>query len=307
MSTSELLKRHTKNPIITTKDILFKCNSVFNAAAVKDGNNYKLLLRIELPNGYSCITQANSRNGVKFKIDKKPFISSSNKTKESFRTFESFGVEDPRITFIDGWFYIFYTGYSKYDPLTILARTRDWKRVERVSLASEPFNRNMVLFPEKIGGKYVRFDRPHTERRSDIWFSSSPDLIHWKAHKPVMEPIEGSWQSLKVGACAPPIKTKKGWLLIYHGAKQTVAGQIYRLGCALFNLKNPSKLIGRNPDPILSPIEDYERTGDVPNVVFSCGAIQENDGTLKVYYGASDTGLCLATGKITDLVKSCKK
>ncbi len=123
----------------------------------------------------------------------------------------------------------------------------------------------------------------------------------------ILETRPGYWDADKIGPGAPPIQTKKGWLLIYHGVKNTSAGPIYRLGVALFDLKNPAKLIARSEEPILSPAEEYERIGDVPNVVFTCGAILEKNGEVKIYYGACDTCVCLATAQIDDLLSICQK
>ena len=137
------------------------------------------------------------------------------------------------------------------------------------------------------------------------WISYSDDLVYWGDSRVVFESRPGYWDAAKVGPGAPPFQTEKGWLLIYHGVKNTSAGPIYRLGVALFDLENPAKLIGRSEEPILSPTEDYERIGDVPNVVFTCGAILEKDGEVKIYYGASDTSICLATAHIDNLLSLC--
>jgi predicted GH43/DUF377 family glycosyl hydrolase len=139
------------------------------------------------------------------------------------------------------------------------------------------------------------------------WISYSYDLIHWGNSEVLFETRPGYWDADRIGPGAPPIRTKKGWLLIYHGVKKTSAGPIYRLGVALFDLKDPAKLIGRSREPILSPAEYYERSGDVPNVVFTTGAILEKNGEVKIYYGACDTSICLATAHIDDLLSLCKK
>lgn len=298
----EIVERFVGNPIITNKDIPIPCNAVFNAAATIYKNEYILLVRVEGVEGKSSLWIARSKNGKNFKIDKKPALFRSNK--EPFKTYEKRGLEDPRIIKVDGTYYIIYTAYSHYSPRLAMAKTEDFKKFERIALISEPVNKNAVIFPKKFGGRYVRFDRPMAKGIA-TWISYSYDLIHWGDSTVVFETRPGYWDTDKVGPGAPPIRTKKGWLLIYHGVKTTSAGPIYRLGVALFDLNNPAKIIGRSEEPILSPTEEYERIGDVPNVVFTCGAILEKDGEVKIYYGACDTHICLATAQIDDLLSLC--
>jgi len=298
----EIIERFVGNPIITNKDIPVPCNTVFNAAATVYKNEYILLVRVEGVEGKSTLWIARSKNGKNFEIDKKAALFRSNK--EPFKTYEKRGLEDPRIIKVDGIYYIIYTAYSHYSPRLALAKTEDFKHFERIALISEPVNKNAVIFPKKFGGRYVRFDRPMATGIA-TWVSYSYDLIHWGDSTVIFETRPGYWDADKVGPGAPPIRTKKGWLLIYHGVKNTSAGPIYRLGVALFDLNNPAKIIGRSEEPILSPTEGYERIGDVPNVIFTCGAILEKDGEVKIYYGACDTYICLAITHIDDLLSLC--
>ena len=298
----EMVERFAGNPIITNKDIPAPCNTVFNAAATIYKNEYILLVRVEGVEGKSTLWIARSKNGKNFEIDKKPALFRSNK--EPFKTYEKRGLEDPRIIKVDGTYYIIYTAYSHYSPRLALAKTEDFKNFERIALISEPINKNAVFFPKKFGGRYVRFDRPMATGIA-TWISYSYDLIHWGDSSVIFETRPGYWDADKVGPGAPPIRTKKGWLLIYHGVKNTSSGPIYRLGVALFDINNPAKIIGRSEEPILSPTEQYERIGDVPNVVFTCGAILEKDGEVKIYYGACDTYICLAIAHIDDLLSLC--
>jgi len=299
----DLVKRFEGNPIIDRDDIPFACNTVFNAGAVKYGKEYLLLLRVETLEGKSCFVLARSYDGYNFEIGKNPVMEASNE--EPFATYEKRGVEDPRITPFEDKYYIFYTAYSKYGSRIALAETYNFENFKRLALVSQPGNKDAALFPERINNLFIRFDRPSTGPTGDIWISYSPDSIYWGRSKVAMEIRPGFWDSDKIGAGAPPIKTEKGWLEIYHGVKGTGAGRIYRLGCALFDLDNPSKLIGRSKIPILSPKEYYERTGDVPNVIFTCGVIPEDDGEVKIYYGAADTCICVATCQLQDLLSSC--
>ncbi|HOK55258.1 MAG TPA: glycosidase, partial [Armatimonadota bacterium] len=171
---------------------------------------------------------------------------------------------------------------------------------------SQPENKDGVLFPKKIDGRYARLDRPIGGGVGNIWISYSEDLIYWGDSKVVMTTRPGYWDNDRIAASAPPIETPKGWLEIYHGVKHTSAGPVYRLGAVLLDLEDPSKVVGRAPVPILSPREYYERIGDIGNVVFSCGAVRsEFNGGLKVYYGAGDTCICVGTTTVNALVECC--
>jgi predicted GH43/DUF377 family glycosyl hydrolase len=187
-----------------------------------------------------------------------------------------------------------------------LAKTKDFNKVERVSLITEVDYRNLVIFPEKINGLYARLDRPHSEINPwSIWISYSPDLKYWGESKLIMKPLQYHWDEMKIGPGAPPVKTERGWLSIYHGVFPTMDGCVYRLGAALHDLQDPAKIIGVGDDWILQPEEPYELTGYVHNVVFTCGAVPEEDGTLKIYWGGADTVICAGTAKIDDLIDLC--
>jgi predicted GH43/DUF377 family glycosyl hydrolase len=220
-----------------------------------------------------------------------------------FEKYEKRGIEDPRITFLDGTYYVLYTAYSGYGPRIAIAKTEDFEDFERIALISEPGNKDGVLFPEKINGMYARLDRPIGNDIGSIWISYSEDLVHWGLHKPVVTPRPGYWDSYRLGASAVPIKTDRGWLEIFHGVRMVSSGPIYAAGTVLLDLEDPSKIISRSNEPILSPREDYERIGDVNNVVFACGAIVEEDGTIKVFYGAADTSICMAIGNLDELLE----
>ena len=300
----DIVERFRQNPILTKQDIPLPCNTVFNCAAIKFKGKYIVLLRIEGLEGKSFFMKATSKDGYYFEIDEKPCMVPCNE--EPYKTFEANGIEDPRITLIGDTYYIMYVASSKFHSRLALVKTKDFEDFERVAIISEPGNKDGIIFPEKFDGNYVRLDRPPVGGGNSIWISYSPDLIYWGNAKPVMTTRPGYWDSARIGSGTQPIKTEKGWLEIYHGVRKTPAGDIYRLGCALFDLKDPSKLIGRSLAPILSPSEQYERTGDVPNVVFTCGAVYEKaEGEVKIYYGASDTVICIGVAKIEDLLINC--
>ncbi len=162
-----------------------------------------------------------------------------------------------------------------------------------------------MLFPEKINGLYARLDRPIGRGIGCIWVSYSPDLKHWGKSDFVCAPRPRYWDQYHIGASAPPIRTDRGWLEIYHGVKMTNSGPIYRIGTIMLDLENPARVIGRCLEPLLSPRTDYERIGDVGNVVFACGAIVEDNGEVKVYYGAADTSICVAFGTLDEIIESC--
>lgn len=296
----DLLHRWEGNPILTLEDMPFPCNSVFNGTSVKLGDEYLILIRIEGQRGYSFFALARSEDGFHFEVDEEPAMFPADDG--LFGIYENRGIEDPRATFIDGAYYIFYTAVSEYGYRIALARTEDFRTFDRIALVSEPGNKDGVLFPEKINGRYARLDRPIGLGVGSIWISFSNDLISWGDSKVLLPPRRGYWDSFRVGASVPPIRTETGWLEIFHGTKMTSAGPIYRAGAALLDLDDPTRLIKRCDIPILSPREDYERIGDVGNVVFPCGAIVEPDGLIKVYYGAADTSIAVATAKLSDLV-----
>ncbi|MFW5890227.1 MAG: glycoside hydrolase family 130 protein, partial [Marinilabiliaceae bacterium] len=224
----------------------------------------------------------------------------------NFARYEEYGVEDPRITFLDGEYLITYSAYSRHGVRIGLAKTPDWRSVERFSLITEADYRNVVIFPEKFNGLYARLDRPHSEISPwSVWISYSPDLRFWGESRLIMKPVQYHWDEMKIGPGAPPIKTDKGWLNIYHGVYPTMDGSVYRLGVALHDLEDPGRIIGVGDDWILQPEEPYELTGYVHNVVFTCGAIPEDDGTVKIYWGAADSVMCVGTAQIDDLVDLC--
>ncbi len=299
----DLLHRWKRNPIITLYDIPYRCNTVFNGSPVKVDGDYLLLLRVEGQQGYSFFSLARGRDGFHFYMDKKPWVLPAKDG--PFRIWEENGIEDPRVTFIDDHYYIMYTAVGCYGHRIALARTDDFVSFERVALVSGPGNKDGVLFPEKINGLYARLDRPIGNNIGSIWISYSPDLYNWGHSELVMRPRPRYWDSYRIGASAPPIRTERGWLEVYHGVKMTSGGPVYRIGTVMLDLNNPSKVLGRCLAPVLSPREDYERVGDVGNVVFACGLIVEPDGEAKVYYGAADTSICVASAPIEELIESC--
>ncbi len=299
----DTLHRYEGNPILTLENLPYRCNTVFNGSPVKMGGEYLILIRVEGQQGYSFFSLARSQDGYTFKADDTPAMLPA---KEGpWAVWEEAGIEDPRVTWIDGKYYILYTACGRFGHLIALASTENFRTYERIAPISGPGNKDGVLFPAKINGLYARLDRPFGHGVGSVWISYSPDLINWGRSEVVFTPRARYWDSFRVGASAPPILTDRGWLEIYHGVKMTSAGPIYRIGAIMLDTEDPSVVVGQGPSPLLSPREDYERIGDIANVVFACGAIVEDDGEVKIYYGAADTAICVATGKLDDIVNSC--
>ena len=301
-----MIKRYSGNPILTKKDVPYPVATVHNAGMAKYNDKYIMLFRSHNLNGRSIIGKAVSNDGFNFTVDKEPFLTPS--IDGIFKEYEAYGIEDPRIVFIEDEYLITYSAYSQHGVRIGLAKTKDFKTVERFSLITEADYRNVVIFPEKFNGLYARLDRPHSDISPwAIWISYSPDLRYWGDSELIMKPMQYHWDEMKIGPGATPIKTPRGWLNIYHGVFPTMAGSVYRLGVALHDLENPSKIIAVGDEWILQPEEAYEITGYVPNVVFTCGAIPEPDGSVKIYWGGADTVMCVGTANIEELVDHCLK
>jgi predicted GH43/DUF377 family glycosyl hydrolase len=297
------INKFSKNPILTKDNVPFPVNSIFNAGAVRIDDKYLLLCRTEMPNGRSCLTLAESMNGIDFNVAAQPCLTPKDHTECS--DYVEWGIEDPRITQIGEKYYLTYTGYSKYEPLVILTETSDFKKFKIHGPICEPSNKDCSLFSEKINNYYWKVDRPSAQERRDIWISKSPDLIHWGSHRVLMEPTPGSWEQDKIGSSSNPIKTKKGWLMLYHGVRELAFSAIYKIGVVLLDFEKPWIVKGKTVEPIIVPDYNYERIGDVGNVVFANGWILEPNGEIKIYYSGADLNICLATTTIDYLLSLC--
>ena len=301
----QIVKRYSGNPILTKDDVPYSVETVHNAAVVKYKDKYIMLFRSHKRNGRSIIGIAESEDGFNFNVRPKPFLTPGKNG--IFSTYEEFGVEDPRICKLEDNYYISYSAYSSYGVRIALARTNNFIDIEKLSFITHADYRNLVIFPQKFNGKYVRLDRPHSSISPwSMWISYSPDLIHWGDSELIIKPVQYHWDEMKIGPGATPFKTDEGWLNIYHGVFPTMSGSVYRLGVALHDLDNPAKIIGVADDWILQPEDEWEITGYVSNVVFTCGAVPENDGTVKIYWGGADSVMCVGTAIINDLVELCK-
>ncbi|MHB0999652.1 MAG: glycoside hydrolase family 130 protein [Armatimonadota bacterium] len=298
---NEVFKRSQYNPIITFRDMPYAAQAVFNPGAALVNGETLLLLRVEDLEGRSHLSIARSVDGItNWRIDPEHLISPSH----GAGPYEEYGCEDPRITYLpdmNKWV-IAYTAYSPFGAGVAIAATEDFKSVERFGLVLAPSNKDAALFPRLINGKYWMLHRPVSGTIEHIWMTDSRDLIHW-GHPwcILMERGGPMWDSYKVGAGCVPIETESGWLILYHGVKQFAAGPTYRMGAALLDLNDPKRVIARLPYWVLGPQEHYEVSGAVPNVVFGSGHVQVGD-ELRMYYGAADTCVCMATASISEIL-----
>ena len=307
MRRSELFIRHDANPILTAADWPYEVNAVFNPGAAEVEGETLLLARVEDRAGVSHLAVATSADGVTdWQIDSQRALMPDLDSEA-----ERFGIENPRITRIGDEWLIVYTGYSSSGPLVCLAATRDFRSYERRGVVLSPEDKDAALFPEPIGERFAMIHRPvtRTAGRADIWLSWSPNLLHWATHGVILGTRGGgSWESYKVGLGPPPLRTAEGWLLAYHGIRKTASGSIYRVGLALLDLEHPERLLARTREWVFGPVEPYELLGNVGNVVFPCGWLLDADGdTIRMYYGAADTSICLATASLAALLERLRR
>lgn len=301
----ELFRRHPGNPILTAADWPTPVNAVFNPAAAVVGGETVLLARVETLTGISQLTVARSANGIDgWRVESEPLLTPNGRVES-----EQWGFEDARAVWIPELerFAITCTAYGPAGPAVYLATTKDFVSVERHGIVIAPENKNAALLPERIAGKWILFHRPTTSfgaTQAVIALSRSDNLSTWSPPEVVLQPRAGAWwDSLRIGIGPPLLKTEHGWLLIYHGVKETVSGAIYRVGLALLDLEHPTRVLRRASDWIFGPLEPYERQGDVANALFPCGLIHDSvSDELRLYYGAADTSICLATTQLEDLV-----
>ena len=299
-----LIERHPDNPILTAADWPYRVNTVFNPGAtlLHDGTTL-LLCRVEDMRGHSHLTVARSKDGISnWEIDPEPTLAPDIENYSE----ELWGIEDPRITYVPELeqYAILYTSYSRGGPGVSMALTKDFRSFERLGVVMSPEDKDAALLPRRINGEWALVHRPVGFMGAHMWLSFSNDLKHWGTHKLMLESRRGAWwDANKIGLCNPPIETSRGWLVVYHGVRHTCAGCIYRLGLALFDLESPEVCLVRGDEWIFGAETDYELIGDVGNVVFPCGHTVESDGDgLRLYYGAADSCIAMATTKISALL-----
>lgn len=305
----EYFKRYKGNPILTPENWPYKVGSVFNPGAIKFNNEVLLLVRVEDKQGYSHLTIARSKDGkTNWQINSEPTLTAEPEFGEAI-----FGLEDPRTVWLENRQEYIITCVSFFDkvagepPGISLIATKDFLNFQRLGRKLMPLNKDASLFPKTFKGCYALINRPIVEGRADIWVSFSKDLDFFGKHRVLIPTRHRAWDSSRVGIGPPPIETSDGWLIIYHGARDTASGTIYRMGLALLDLET-LEVIGRSRDWVFGPKESYERVGDTDDVVFPCGAvIDEKTNELLVYYGAADSVVALATANLNDILAYLKK
>lgn len=322
-SSSHVIRRYNGGePVLSAKDIPYDADCIFNAGVTKYRGRYVMVFRDDY--GYRedqtfahcVIGLAFSDDGKKWSVEEKPFL-----TVEDLHDPEVKRVYDPRLTVIEDRCYLCFAIDTKHGTCGGIAVTDDFKSIEILSV-TVPDNRNMVLFPEKINGRYARLERPFPvysrggKDRFDIWISFSKDLVYWGESKLLLAVEDVPFSNDKIGPGAPPVKTKEGWLTLFHAVElDSTRGKNgwedrwqkrYFAGVMLLDLEHPEKITGMCKRPLIAPetvceAEDGFRT----NVIFPGGMILEDDGTVKIYYGASDTVECLAEADVEELAALC--
>ncbi len=300
--------RSSRNPIIA-RDQISRANSIFNSAVVPFGDGFAGVFRVDDTERVMNLHAGRSGDGMEWEIDEQPlaFLAADERVPEIQEQF--LFAYDPRVTWLEDRYYV--TWCSGYHGPTIgVAYTHDFETFHQLENAFLPFNRNGVLFPRRIGESYAMLSRPSDNGHTpfgEIYYSESPDLVHWGRHRHVMAPVPLTWQSTKIGAGPTPIETDEGWLVLYHGVLTSCNGFVYSMGAALLDLEEPWNVLARSRDYLLSPQVLYEQVGDVPNVVFPCAALVDHGSDrLSIYYGAADTVVCLAHGYVSEILEFVK-
>jgi beta-1,4-mannooligosaccharide/beta-1,4-mannosyl-N-acetylglucosamine phosphorylase len=296
--------RYSGNPIIP-RNLIPSSNSIFNSAVVPFQGTFAGVFRCDNRARVMNLHRGFSKDGIHWHLDNDPIdwqCDDPEIGKFQYRY-------DPRVVWLEDRYYVTWcNGY--HGPTIGIGYTYDFKKFQFLENALLPFNRNGVLFPRKIAGKYVMLNRPSDNGHTpfgDIYLSQSLDLIHWGEHRFVMGVKSGSWQSTKVGAGPIPIETPEGWLMIYHGVLTSCNGFVYSFGAALLDLEKPWKVMYRGGPYLLSPQTLYECVGDVPNVAFPGAALYDPPtGRIAIYYGGADTVTALAFTKLNDVLNFVK-
>lgn len=307
IGSSDVVWRHAANPIIPRRPVP-GVQGIYNSAAVQFEDRFAAVFRLEQQTRFPRLHVGWSDNGLDWEIERDPVEFANDQADPADYAY------DPRVVRIEGSYYVSWCG-GRNGPTIALARTTDFQRFERLENAFLPFNRNGVLFPRRIGGRYVMLSRPSDDGHTpfgDIYLSESPDLVYWGRHRLVMrkggERVGQWWQRTKIGAGPVPIETPEGWLLIYHGVMDTCNGFVYSMGAALLDLEEPARVRYRTDRHLLTPEAEYEVSGHVPNVVFPCAALHDAEADrLAIYYGAADTCTCVCYAHLGELVEFVKR
>ncbi|MBD3287842.1 glycosidase [candidate division KSB1 bacterium] len=314
-----IIERYEGNPILSAEDIPYHSTLVFNAGVTKFNGKYVMMFRNDYGNEDRLQLEgtnlglAFSDNGIDWRVQPNPCL--------DLHDDDIICVNDPRLTVIDGKVFVTVAAITLHGVRGAILVTDDFDQFETLSI-SVPDNRNMVLFPQKFNDKYLRLERPFSwykggDERFDIWISDSPDLNYWGNSRLFLSTAEVPYANNRIGAGPPPVKTSKGWLLIFHAVYRYIDrvfngwegnwNKQYMAGVMLLDLHDPSKILGYSKEPLLVPEKkyDYEVNGFRGNVVFPGGLILEDSGEVKIYYGAADTVEALAITHIDDLINFC--
>ncbi len=310
MSVPPVFDRHPANPLLLPKDSPIPCKSICNPAAATIGGETLLLTRIIDNNDVSHLWVARSPNGVDgWRFDPRPLLAPSERADASGANewYDTLGCEDPRVTYLPerAGYLIVYVGYSPFGAGVCLAATADFRQAERMGIVIPPYDKDAVAFPRHIGGRYLMLHRPTINGLENIWLMESDDLLHWGRPICVLQKGNDGWDGGKIGSGTPPIETPEGWLLIFHGAENTAQGWVYQVGLALLDLEDPTKVLARTKMPVFSPETSYEQGGVKPGIVFPTGLLRQGDD-LRMYYGAADVGIALASTTVGRLLEAVK-
>ncbi|MCX6099939.1 MAG: glycoside hydrolase family 130 protein [Candidatus Bipolaricaulota bacterium] len=303
---SDAVWRSSRNPVIPG-DAIPTSNSIFNSAVVAYEGEFRGVFRCDDKRRMMQLHAGRSRDGIHWTIEPERIRFEAAEGCEPLEW--GYGY-DPRVCWIEDRYYVTWCNSYAGWPTIGIATTLDFETFYQMENAFLPFNRNGVLFPRKIGGKFVMLSRPSDRGHTpfgEIYCSESPDMTHWGKHRLVMRPTQG-WQSTKIGAGPTPIETTAGWLVFYHGVLASCNGFVYSMGAALLDIDEPSRVLYRTEPYLLHPRELYERVGDVPNVAFPCAALVDAPtGRIAIYYGAADTVTCLAFCRAEEVVEFVRK
>ena len=297
--------RYSENPIIKRNPVKGIAR-IFNSAVIPWKDGYAGVFRAEAVNGIPLIHRGFSRDGVKWEIEEKPIPFVDENGAPAMPNY----AYDPRLVKVEDTYYVIWCT-DFFGAAIGIAKTKDFETFTRVECPFLPYNRNAVLFPRKINGKFMMLSRPSDTGHTpfcDIFVSESPDMEYWGHHRHVMSKGSEWWESLKIGGGAAPIETSEGWLLFYHGVAGTCNGYVYSVGGAILDIDNPSIVKYRCENYLLTPEEWYEERGFVPNVCFPCCTLHDSaTGRIALYYGAADSYVGLAFTQLDDIIDYIKE
>lgn len=302
---SDIIWRYSRNPIIGWNPIP-RAARIFNSAVASFNGEFVGIFRADQKNGRATLFSGRSRDAFRWEIGPDPLEWVDEKGKPNPTNYSY----DPRLVKIEDTYYIVWCD-DMHGASIGLGKTNDFKTFIRMPNPLMPYNRNGVLFPRKVNGKYLLLSRPSDSGHTpfgNIYLSESPDLVYWGNHRYVMgSGGKGWWQGTKIGSGPIPIETKDGWLLFYHGVSFTCNGFVYSFGAVLLDINNPAKVLYRTRDYLLTPEKLYEITGFVPNVVFPCANLFDaSSGRIVIYYGAADTYTAIAFTQVDELLDYIK-